>query len=329
MPGTLIEARHGAGAAVARRWLAHQLAQALLAMRLRSGLRMACVALVLAALAGTGAYLHASLAVERPDHLALDGYEAAGLACVVSLLTALGLYPLVRQRDGWLLRTASQLSSANMDLLSVLGRLTELRGGDTAGHNLRVTAYTVLFAEALNLPPRNAMSAAKGALLHDIGKLVISDRVLGKPGPLTAEEREEMALHVSRGVEVVEQSQFLSDAASVVAAHHEHYDGTGYPRGLKGEDIPREARMFALVDVFDALMSARVYKPALSIDEALAAMADGRGTHFDPLLFDRFVELAPGFAARLPQDEAELVALVTDHLLPPSSNRLFRRVMPD
>jgi hypothetical protein len=125
-----------------------------------------------------------------------------------------------------------------------------------------------------------------------------------------------MKQHVGYGLEIVSQSHFLQEAALVVGTHHEHYDGTGYPLGLKCEAIPREGRLFALVDVFDALTSARVYKPAIGVDEALATMAGGRGSHFDPALFDRFREMAPDLARRLPNDEAALTALLMDRLLP-------------
>ncbi|HEX8961726.1 MAG TPA: HD domain-containing phosphohydrolase, partial [Rhodocyclaceae bacterium] len=132
----------------------------------------------------------------------------------------------------------------------------------------------------------------------------------------TQEERTAMEKHVRYGLGIVSQSHALQEATAVVGGHHEHYDGKGYPSGLKGEAIPREARLFALVDVFDALVSERVYKPALRVEEALATMAAGRGAHFDPVLFDRFVRLASGFVRQLPRDEASLTALLMDRLLP-------------
>jgi HD-GYP domain-containing protein (c-di-GMP phosphodiesterase class II) len=101
-----------------------------------------------------------------------------------------------------------------------------------------------------------------------------------------------------------------------VAAHHEQYDGKGYPLGMTAEAIPREARLFALVDVFDALTSARAYKPAYSVEQALATMANGRGSHFDPDMFDRFAQLAPSLAAQLPADGVSLTRLLMDRLSP-------------
>jgi putative nucleotidyltransferase with HDIG domain len=174
----------------------------------------------------------------------------------------------------------------------------------------------VLFAKALKLPPDAMVRAIKGALLHDVGKLVVPMSVLGKPGPLTPEERKEMEKHVLLGAQIVAESQLLREAAPIVAAHHEHYDGSGYPKGLKGEDIPYEARMFALIDVFDALISARVYKSASSVIDALAIMAKGRGSQFDPVLFDRFAELAPDFARQMPKEESAVMTMLTDGLAP-------------
>ncbi len=201
-----------------------------------------------------------------------------------------------------------------LELLLLLGKLTELRGGDTAGHTLRVTLYTLLCAEELQVPHETLLAAVKGALLHDIGKLVMPDRLLEKPGALTPEERAEMQQHVIRGRDIVDQSELLLPAINVVHFHHERFDGSGYPTGARGEQIPLEARLFALVDVFDALTTARSYKPALPVAEALRIMADERGSHFDPDLFDIFAALAPQLKDRLPADPERLKVLLLEHL---------------
>jgi putative nucleotidyltransferase with HDIG domain len=254
----------------------------------------------------------------------LGAIDAVKQAVAASIMAAVALYAILRQRECWLLRAASTISRDNIDMWWVLGKLTELRDGETAGHNLRVTTYTLLFAETLGLPPEEIVRTTKGALLHDVGKLAVPDCILGKPGPLTLEERAEMVKHVRYGLEIISQSHILQEAAAVVGGHHECYDGTGYPLGLKGEAIPREARLFALVDVFDALTSSRVYKSAFTIDEALATMACGRGSHFDPILFDRFKEMAPDLARRLPRDEAALTALLMGRLLPYLEHAVWR-----
>ena len=265
---------------------------------------------------GTGAFALASLDNTVGAWHISTAVNAALLAIGASVITAAALYPILRQRAGWLMRAMAIIAQDNIDFLSVIGKLTELRNGETAGHNLRVSLFTLMFAEALQLPPEEVVRAVKGAMLHDVGKLAIPDCILGEPGLLTAEERSEMHKHVRYGLEIISQSIVLKEAAPVVGGHHERYDGQGYPIGLKGEAIPLPARLFALIDVFDALISRRIYKPAISIDEALATMAAERGAHFDPLLFDRFVELVPNFALHLPRDEASLAMLLMERLLP-------------
>lgn len=307
------EQRQGSPAVVASTWLDRRLNAALAAAHDRSRRRIVALALTVASASGIGALAYASAASVGSMAGAI---EIGVLATTASLLTAMALYPVLRLRNRWLLQAASTISHDNLDLLSVLGKLTELRDGETAGHNLRVTACTLLFAEAVQFSRDEIVRAVKGALLHDIGKLAIPDRILHKPGPLTAEERAEMNKHVRYGLDIVSQSHLLREAMPVVAAHHEHYDGNGYPFGLKAEAIPREACLFALVDVFDALTSSRVYKPAFGVEEALATMAGGRGAQFDPALFDRFKEMVPNLARRLPRNEAELTSLLMDRLLP-------------
>ncbi len=243
--------------------------------------------------------------------------EEFGMAAAVTVATAIaiiGLYPILHKGEHYLFETASIISRANIELLSLLGKLTELRGGDTAGHTLRVTVYTMLFAEGLQLPRDVLLRAVKGALLHDVGKLVIPDCVIRKPGALTLEERAEMEQHVLRGLEIVGESELLNTAVNVVEFHHERYDGGGYPHGVQGQKIPLEARLFALVDVFDALTASRTYKPAVSVAAALDIMAQERGSHFDPYLFDRFIEMASSFERKVPRAEKDLKAMLLAQL---------------
>ncbi len=298
---------------MANRRLDSRLAIALDEAHQRSRRRGTAIALAAASASGAGAFSFAwAMGVEPTAGVT----GAAALAMIASLATAAALRPVLKLWDERLLRAVSTISHDNLDFLLMLGKLTELRHGETAGHALRVTVYTLLFAEAVGLAPDEIVRAVKGALLHDIGKLAVPDHILGKPGRLTPEERDEMEQHVTHGLEIVAQARFLREAAPVVGGHHERYDGTGYPSGLKGEAIPHETRLFALVDVFDALISPRVYKPAFGVEAALETMADGRGSHFDPVLFDRFRELAPDLAHRLPANETDLAKLLMDRLLP-------------
>lgn len=278
--------------------------------------RFVLITVVVALLSLLGPSLYALLTRSNGTEGLHGGIGMAAVAIFASLVTIIGLYPVLHKGEHYLFETGSIISRANIELLSVLGRLTELRGGDTAGHTLRVTVYTMLFAEALQLPRERLVSAVKGALLHDVGKLVMPDRVISKPGALTHEERTEMEKHVLRGLEIINQSQLLNAAVSVVEFHHERYDGGGYPYGLRGKNIPLEARLFALVDVFDALTESRAYKPAVTVAEALNLMGKERGSHFDPYLFDRFVEMAPSFERKLPREENALKAVLLGQLIP-------------
>ncbi len=300
------------GAALNR--LGAQLAGAFKDARRRLWTFTATVVVLSCAIVGAAAALYGIIGW---GDLRLDAVFRTGILILASsFLTAVGLYPVFRRFEKLLLETVLTVARINIDLLSMLGKLAEMRDSNTAGHNLRTTIYMVLFAEALGLTPEEVVRVAKSAFLHDIGKLVVAHHILNKPGPLTAEERAEMQTHVLRGAEIVSQSQLLTETAPVVASHHEHYDGSGYPQGLKGEEIPKEARMFALVDVFDALTSMRVYKSAQSVEEALQVMEKERGTHFDPVLFDKFAALAPGLAKQLPQGEAALTTMLMRRLFP-------------
>lgn len=283
--------------------------------RRRLKMRVALMAAVVALTLGVVTMIFYPLATNAGGEWLGGSLGVAALSVVVSVLTAVGLSPVLRRRDDRLLQAASSVARHNIELLAVLGKLTELRNAETAGHNLRVAFYTLMFSEALGLSPAAVLRATKGAFLHDIGKLVVPERVLGKPGPLTPAEQIIMQTHVQLGVDLVNQAEVLNDVAPVVACHHEHFDGSGYPQGLKGEAIPLEARIFALIDVFDALTSPRAYKPALSIADALAIMSDESGSHFDPTLFDRFVHAVPTIVRQLPRDEAVLVTMLQERLL--------------
>jgi putative two-component system response regulator len=131
----------------------------------------------------------------------------------------------------------------------------------------------------------------RGALLHDVGKIGVSDAVLKKPGMLTPEERIEMQRHTQFAFEILSPIDYLGTALLIPYYHHERWDGTGYPIGLKGEEIPESARIFAIVDVWDAMTSDRVYRRAMSHDEVVKHLRDQRGSHFDPRVVDMFLEM--------------------------------------
>jgi HD-GYP domain-containing protein (c-di-GMP phosphodiesterase class II) len=218
--------------------------------------------------------------------------RAVGLVVVVVLVTGLVIYPVIGSLIGRLARTAAGLLDSNLDTLQVLGSAIAKRDSDTDAHNYRVTVYAVRLAEAMNVPRDEIRTLIKGSLLHDVGKIGIRDAVLLKPGRLTDEEFDVMKTHVEHGLDITERSTWLEDARDVVAAHHERFDGAGYPRGLRGDEIPISARIFAIADVFDALTSKRPYKEPFSFEETIVILDQGRGTHFDPDVLDTFRSIA-------------------------------------
>jgi HD-GYP domain-containing protein (c-di-GMP phosphodiesterase class II) len=215
-------------------------------------------------------------------------FETIGIV----LLTTLILYPIIITLISQLSKLADSLLEANIETLQVLGSAIAKRDSDTDIHNYRVTIYSVTLAEAFGLRHSLIQALIKGAFLHDVGKIGVSDQILLKPGKLTENEFEIMKRHVNHGIDIVERSDWLRDATDVVGYHHEQYTGGGYPYGLKGELIPITARIFAIADVFDALTSSRPYKDPMPFEDAMAILEGGRSTHFDPSLLDTFNTIA-------------------------------------
>jgi len=175
--------------------------------------------------------------------------------------------------------------------LQALGAAIDLRDNETAGHSQRVCRYSLEIARALGWSESQLGSLARGAHLHDIGKLGIPDGILLKPGPLTDEERNIMQRHVKVGFDLVADIAFLADAAEIVLRHHERYDGSGYPCGLKGDEILPSARIFAVADSFDAITSDRPYRRATSFESGREIIRDCSGTKFDPQVVSAFLSI--------------------------------------
>ena len=214
------------------------------------------------------------------------------ITIAVVLFTTVLLFPVIINLAHKLVAFSTKLLDSNLETLETLGSAIAQRDSDTNTHNYRVTIYSVRIAEAAGLSTRIIQTLIKGAFLHDVGKIGISDSILLKPGRLTEDEFEVMKTHVSRGHEIVKRSLWLRDALEVVGYHHEKVNGRGYPEGLKGEEIPISARIFAIADVFDALTSRRPYKEAFSFDKAMSILEESRGSHFDPELLDAFAGIA-------------------------------------
>jgi putative two-component system response regulator len=170
-------------------------------------------------------------------------------------------------------------------------RALELRDQETDGHSRRVSEMAVRLAQAMGMEEAQLLQVRRGALLHDIGKVAIPDSILVKPGPLTDAEWDIMKRHASYGYELLAPIAFLQEALDIPYCHHEKWDGTGYPRGLKGEEIPLAARIFAVIDVWDALCSDRPYRKAWPEHEARAYLHSLSGVHFDPRVVDTFLRL--------------------------------------
>ncbi len=215
-----------------------------------------------------------------------------GAVAFVALATAALLYPVILRLTNRLVAFSRNLQAANFETLALLGCAVAKRDSNTDEHNYRVTLYALRMAEAIGLDAAGMRALAKGAFLHDVGKIAIRDSILLKPGKLTEGEFETMKTHVRHGLDVVARSTWLRDAKDVVGFHHEKFDGKGYPNGISGKDIPLTARIFTVADVFDALTSRRPYKNALSCAQALDILMRGRGKHFDPEIVDTFVAMA-------------------------------------
>jgi putative nucleotidyltransferase with HDIG domain len=177
--------------------------------------------------------------------------------------------------------------------LTIMGwaKALELRDKETEGHCRRVMEMTLRLAQAMGVDDAKLKDIRRGALLHDIGKLGIPDSILLKPGSLNDEEWEVMRMHPVYSYDMLKSIEYLQSAIDIPYSHHEKWDGTGYPRGLKGEEIPLSARMFAIVDVWDALSSDRPYRKAWPEDQIIDYLRSSAGSHFDPKVVEVFFEI--------------------------------------
>ncbi len=202
------------------------------------------------------------------------------------------LEEMVLERTGMLRDTMQDLESSYDNTLEAMGDALDLRDAETEGHSKRVTAYTIALAREVGLNADELRIIARGAFLHDIGKIAVPDRVLLKPGELDLQETEIMRLHCERGYEMVRKIPFLREASEIVYTHQERFDGSGYPRGLRGFEIPLGARIFAIADTLDAMTSDRPYRKACSFAEARQEIAQLSGQQFDPALVTVFLRIA-------------------------------------
>jgi putative nucleotidyltransferase with HDIG domain len=201
------------------------------------------------------------------------------------------LEQLVSARTEMLRQAMADLERSYDITLEALGDALDLKDAETEGHSRRVTAYTIALARHCGVELAQTRVIARGAFLHDIGKMAIPDAILLKPGKLTAEEMATMREHCARGYQILRKIPFLEEAAEIVYSHQEFFDGNGYPRGLKGEEIPLGARIFSVADTLDAITSDRPYRKASSHVAARKEIERCAGTQFDPAVIEVFLEL--------------------------------------
>lgn len=205
-----------------------------------------------------------------------------------SLYTALRAYRDIEENKN--LNTL--LQKTQEEIIFTLGEIIENHFEETAGHVRRAAEIMEILSSGLGRSKRECEMIKIASTMHDVGKVAIPDAILKKPGKLTPEEFEQMKKHAEIGYRILAKSdlEIFKMAAIIARGHHEKFDGSGYPHGLKGKDIPLNARMMAVVDVFDAILSKRCYKDADTFESAISYMEDQRGTHFDPEIVDVFLK---------------------------------------
>lgn len=241
------------------------------------------------------------------------------VALAAVTLTTVCLYPIILSLHRSVSRQARDLLAGNVELMEVVGSAVAKRDSTTSMHNYRVATYAVRLAEEVGIGVGDMRDLIAGAFLHDVGKIGVCDSVLLKTGPLDSAEFEIMKRHVALGVDILLKSKWLLRARDVVEYHHERFDGSGYPKGCTGEQIPLLARIFALVDVFDALTSRRPYKDELAFDEAMSVIREGAGRLFDP----RLAEVFGGIAGKLYHDTRGVPEAVVERRLQQMIARYF------
>ncbi|PPC74450.1 two-component system response regulator [Pokkaliibacter plantistimulans] len=208
----------------------------------------------------------------------------------------LALYDQQKSLSQLVQQRTSELQLAQQKIIQYLGKAAEYKDNETGMHVVRMSHYAYLLAHAIGMDEETAQLLKQAAPMHDIGKIGIADHILLKPGKLDATEWAEMQRHVQYGLEIMgddDSHLLLTLAREIIAHHHEKWDGSGYPQGLRGEEISLAGRIVALADVFDALTSVRPYKPAWSDEDAIGFIRDQSGQHFEPRLVDAFVTLMP------------------------------------
>ncbi len=218
-------------------------------------------------------------------------FDRTELRARVRTITRLNRYRKLKDEHERLERAYAELAQTHEGTLDGWVRALDLRDKETEGHSERVVALTTEMAKEVGIDGDELLRVQRGALLHDVGKLGVPDAILLKPGTLTDDERSVMQRHPDYANVWLSAIPYLTTVVDIPYGHHEKFDGTGYPRGLKGEAIPLSARLFAVVDVWDALRSDRPYRQAWSVERVLEHLSEGIGSHFDPEVVKLFIGL--------------------------------------
>jgi putative nucleotidyltransferase with HDIG domain len=265
-----------------------------------------------------GAYDYLQEPFERDQLLFLVGRALEYRRLKLESLTyQTKLESLVKARTDQLEAAISNLERSYDITLETLGEALDLKDRETEGHSKRVTAFTIAIARAMGLPREQIAVFARGAFLHDIGKMSIPSSILLKRGKLDDDETAIIREHCGLGYQIVKKIPFLSEAAEIVFAHHERFDGTGYPRGLKGNEIPLGARIVALANTLDSITSDLPYRPARSLSAARDEIQRWAGRQFDPEIVRVFLEMSDNIWTGL----REQIVAQTQRPAPPPPHR--------
>jgi putative nucleotidyltransferase with HDIG domain len=231
--------------------------------------------------------------------------SAAGLAVIAVMICGGVIFPIVTRLAADNQSKAREILGSHIGMMESFGRAIAKRDSDTGDHNYRVAWIAARIGEEMGLSETQMKALIMGSFLHDVGKIAIPDAILLKPGKLDEDEFKIMRTHVSQGEEIVRGIGWLEGANEIVAAHHEKWNGTGYPRGMKETGIPIAARIFAVADVFDALCSKRPYKDPMPFEKAMAILDQDSGTHFDPKVIAVFQSIAENIRRTLDEGDGQ------------------------
>ncbi|WP_072680499.1 HD-GYP domain-containing protein [Arcobacter sp. LA11] len=233
------------------------------------------------------------------------------------IILIFAIFPLIYNQYKKVISSNNNLLLSYFNTITSLGTAISKRDGDTSEHNYRVTYYSYKIAKKINIEKERMGGLLIGSFLHDIGEIAIQDNILLKKDKLTKDEFEIMKTHVFHGMDIIKDIEWLNEANSIIKFHHEKIDGTGYPFGLKDKNIPLEARVFAIVDVFDALTSKRPYKEAINIYDSFEIIKNDIGTHFDKEIVKVFEEIyEDSFLYITQKNEKELKEIFYKQLKP-------------